>query len=59
MFQPQNENAHMQSWKSSPSLHLSVRTLPWPNDPSFAQQEILALVELTKGKLIYVAKKDF
>jgi len=26
---------------------------------SFAQQGILAPVELTKGKLIYVAKKDF
>jgi hypothetical protein len=49
----------MQSWKSSPSQDLSVRTSPWPNDPSFAQQEILAPVELTKGKLIYVAKKDF
>jgi hypothetical protein len=26
---------------------------------SFAQQEILAPVGLTKGELIYVAKKDF
>jgi hypothetical protein len=26
---------------------------------SFAQQEILARLELTKGELIYVAKKDF
>jgi len=26
---------------------------------SFAQQEILSPVELAKGKLIYVAKKDF
>jgi hypothetical protein len=26
---------------------------------SFAQQEILAPLELTKGELIYVAKKDF
>ena len=26
---------------------------------SFAQQEILAALELTKAELIYVAKKDF
>jgi hypothetical protein len=26
---------------------------------SFAQQEILTPLELTKGELIYVAKKDF
>lgn len=26
---------------------------------SLAQQQILAPMELTKGKLIYVAKKDF
>jgi hypothetical protein len=26
---------------------------------SFAQQEILAPLELAKGELIYVAKKDF
>jgi len=26
---------------------------------SFAQQEILAQLGLTKGELIYVAKKDF
>jgi hypothetical protein len=26
---------------------------------SFGQQEMLAPVELTKGKLIYVAEKDF
>jgi hypothetical protein len=37
---------------------LSVRTVAMA-ERSFAQQEILAPVELTKGKLIYVAKKDF
>ena len=40
---------------------LSVRTVAMAERPtSFAQQqEILAAVERTKGKLIYVAKKDF
>jgi len=57
---PKNENAHMQSWKNSPSHDFERQDFAMAKRyPSFAQQEILAPVELTKGKLIYVAKKDF
>jgi hypothetical protein len=38
---------------------LSVRIVAMAERPtSFAQQEILAPMELTKGKLTYIAKKN-
>jgi hypothetical protein len=47
-------------WIVKDRVNLSVRTSPLPNEPTFfAQQEILAPLEPTKGEPICVAKKDF
>jgi hypothetical protein len=47
-------------WIVTRRVNLSVRTRQIAEQPtSFAQEEILAPLGLTKGELIYFAKKDF
>jgi len=47
-------------WIVTRRVNLGVRTRQMAERPiSFAQQKILAPLGLTKGELIYVAKKDF